>query len=175
MPPLRPLTLLLALTVLGTALAAPLQSRYTSLAESDCRLVSLDQESGSSAQLCPGLAGYGVLAQEGDLRQSLTLTSPDGRRWDLNMWSDGFSSLGPRIEWRGQLRAGRFVPASLIVRLNVSQNPEHPERTTPTLWVGKITPRAVCVTARISVSRSMNALARQAADRAPSQPCLKVP
>lgn len=163
-----------ALLATGAALAAPQESRYSSLAPSDCRTLSVDQESESSTQRCPGLGGYSLLVEEGDLRQSLTVVAPGGQRSALNLWTGGFSHLGERAEWRGELRAGRFVPTALIVRLTESVDPARPERVRSSLVVAKLGATS-CLSARIPPGPQMNALARAAADRAAVQPCLKRP
>jgi hypothetical protein len=148
-----------------------INSVYTSL--SDCRLIEVDEEeAGGSTSRCPGVAGYALKVMEGDLRMSINIITPDGKEHELNYWSvitHGFSSLGPRAEWRMQGKR----PIALIVRVNVSENPEYPERTTSYLAVAKITPAEKCVTDRIGPVPDANTAARAAADRSAGRTCLK--
>jgi hypothetical protein len=146
-------------------------SVYTSLAEADCRVIEVDEESESSVSRCPGAAGYALKVLEGDLRQSIDVITPDGKEHPLNYWSvvsGGFSTVGPRAEWR--MRGGR--PIALIVRVNASENPEDATRITSYLAVARIAPGPVCVTDRIAPTAEANAAARAAADRSAGRPCL---
>lgn len=148
-----------------------ISSVYTSLAEKDCRVVEVEEETGSSSSRCPGTAGYALNAHDGDARVSIDVVAPDGKVHELNYWgviTHGFSSPGPRAEWR--MRGGR--PIALIVRVNASEDPENAERTTSYLAVAKITPRETCVTDRIGPSPTANEQARAAADRSAGRPCL---
>ncbi|HEU4886022.1 MAG TPA: hypothetical protein VFT45_27540 [Longimicrobium sp.] len=147
-----------------------ISSVYTSL-EKDCRLIEVDEESESSAQRCPGTAGYELKVMEGDLRMSIDIITPDGQPHELNYWSvitSGFSSLGPRAEWR--MRGGR--PIALIVRVNASENPENASQLTSYLAVAKITPREICVTDRIAPAPNANEAARAAADSSAGRTCI---
>jgi hypothetical protein len=149
-----------------------ISSVYTSLAQADCRVTEVDEESESSVSRCPGAAGYALEALEGDLRQSIDVITPDGKEHELNYWSvitGGFSTLGPRAEWR--MRGGR--PIALIVRVNASEDPEDATRLTSYLAVAKLTPAEICVTDRIPPSPTANEAARAAADASAGRPCLK--
>lgn len=147
-----------------------ISSVYTSLAGVDCRVIEIDEESESSVSRCPGVAGHVLKVLEGDLRMSIDIVTPDGREHPLNYWSvvtSGFSSLGPRAEWR--MRGEQ--PTALIVRVNASEDPERPERTTSYLAVAKITPTGICVTDRIAPAPNANEAAQRAADASASRPC----
>jgi hypothetical protein len=79
-------------------------SVYTSLAEKQCRAIkSSDAEARDYEARCRGAAGYSLLVTEGDLRQNVTVVTPTGAKHSLDLWqvvSGGFSSVGPRAEWR---------------------------------------------------------------------------
>ena len=52
---------------------------------------------------CRGVAGYTLLLSEGDLRQNIIVVTPQGAKHSLELWdvvSGGFSSVGPKAEWR---------------------------------------------------------------------------
>jgi hypothetical protein len=147
-----------------------ISSVYTSL-EQGCRMIEVDEEAGGSTQRCPGTAGYALKVMEGDLRMSIDVITPDGKAHELSYWSvitHGFSSLGPRAEWR--MRGGR--PIALIVRVNASENPEDSSQLTSYLAVAKITPQEICVTDRISPAPNANEVARAAADRSAGRGCV---
>jgi hypothetical protein len=148
-----------------------ISSVYTSLAQADCRVIQVDEESERSVSRCPGVPGYALKVLEGDLRQSIDVITPDGKEHELNYWSvitGGFSTVGPRAEWR--MRGGR--PIALIVRVNASENPEDASQLTSYLAVARIAPGPVCVTDRIAPTAEANVAARAAADRSAGRACL---
>jgi hypothetical protein len=162
----------LALT-LASAAGAQVSSVYTALSGESCRMVRLDEETASSTQRCPGARGFSVLVHDDDARMSLDVQPPAGQAQALDFWqvvTHGFSSLGPRVEWR---IVGRRVSA-LIVRLNASEDPERPTVTTSYLVVAKPVRGRWCVTDRIAPSADANARARRAAD-APGGRCRTEP
>ena len=168
---LLPIWILAGLT---TVLGQTIQSVYTSLEEKNCR--KLKSDSADYLGRCPGFAGYTVLVSEGDLRQNITIVTPRGTKHSLDLWtvvSGGFSSLGPRAEWRASRQKGKLVPVALIVRYNASENPSQPNKTTSYLAVSKITATEICVTDKISPGANANEAARRAADEAANKPCLK--
>jgi hypothetical protein len=151
-----------------------ISSVYTSLTEPDCRVIEIDEEAEGSVSRCPGPAGHELKALEGDLRQSINVITSDGKEHELNYWSvitGGFSSLGPRAEWR--MRGGR--PIALIVRVNASEDPVDSSRITSYLAVAKITPTEICVTDRIAPAADANEAARRAADASAGRPCRSEP
>src|SRR5688572_18924303 len=80
------------------------RSVYTSLEEKQCRTIksAMAGDDGYEAR-CPGTAGYTLLLSEGDLRQNITVVTPRGVKHSLDLWdviSGGFSSVGPKAEWR---------------------------------------------------------------------------
>ena len=163
---------LLVLLVLGCGVHASAQitSRYTDLDDQKCKTLELDEEGGGSYKgECAGVGGYKLHVLEGDLRQSVDIIDPAGKAHQLRFWEHfgGFSAVGPRAEWRIKNRQ----PIALIVRLNVSENPEKPETTTSYLIVSKITKTEACITDIIRPSRTQNAEARRAADNSASEPC----
>ena len=121
---------------------------------------------------CRGVAGYTLLVSEGDLRQNVTIITPNGAKHSLDLWdviSGGFSSVGPKAEWR----ISKQKPAALIIRYNASEDPEQPNKLTSYLAVTKITPNEICVTDKIPPGARANEDARRAADESANKPCLK--
>jgi hypothetical protein len=150
-----------------------IRSIYTSLAETDCRLVERDEETGATSSRCPGAAGYALMVHDYDARMTVDVVAP-GRRTHRLRYSgvitSAFSSLGPRAEWRMQ----KGEPSALIVRVNAFENPDAPDRATSYLAVAKITVRETCVTDRIPpTTPNANEAARRAADQAASRPCMR--
>jgi hypothetical protein len=152
-----------------------LTSVYTSTSGRSCRTIQYLKETGDIVQSCPGVGGYRLEVADSDSRQSVTVVSPSGKKSDLNYWNvitHGFSSLGDKAEWRVQKTSGKVTPVALIIRVNASENPEAPEKTTSYLAVAKVTPQQSCVTDRIAPSATANEEARRAADSATQKPCL---
>lgn len=174
---LRPMiTLQATLLLLPTlAQAAPNTSIYTSLATNNCKtLESHVDEGGWYKGRCKGVAGYSLILSEGDLRQTLDVVSPNGKKSPLELWqvvSSGFSSLSNKAEWRIHTVAGKAKPIALIVRYNVNDNPEKPEQTTSYLVVSRIGANSSCVTDVVKPSANTNRQARQLADQAASKNC----
>jgi hypothetical protein len=159
----------------GTAAAQTNESRYTSLEEKQCRKIKTP-EVGDYEGRCRGVAGYALLVTEGDLRQNITVITPKGAKHSLDLWdviSSGFSSVGPKAEWRMARQNGKLSPVALIIRYNASEDPEHPEKRSSYLAVSKITATEICVTDKILPGPKANEDARRAADTAATKPCLK--
>jgi hypothetical protein len=156
--------------------AAPITSMYTATSGKGCRTIRTFKETGDSEWRCPGVAGYQLEVAEGDLRMNIQVVAPNGKKSDLNYWgviTSAFSSLGDKAEWRVQKINGKTIPIALIVRVNASENPEAPEKTTSYLAVAKITPGKTCVTDKIGPSATANEEARRAADSAANKRCLE--
>lgn len=158
-----------------TTTAQTNRSVYTPLGEKQCRTIKSAEagDDGYEAR-CRGTAGYTLLLSEGDLRQNITVITPKGAKHSLDLWtvvSGAFSSLGPKAEWRIDKTS---TPVALILRYNVSENPDKPEKLTSYLAVTKITPTEICVTEKISPGPTANEDARRAADASSTKPCLKV-
>lgn len=152
------------------------RSVYTPLGEKQCRPIKSAEagDDGYEAR-CRGTAGYTLLLSEGDLRQNITVITPQGKQHSLDLWtvvSGGFSSLGPKAEWRIDKAS---APVALILRYNASEDPDKPDKRTSYLAVTKITPKEICVTDKISPGPTANEDARRAADASSTKPCLKVP
>lgn len=166
----------LFLLLMGSTSAQSSQSVYTSLEEKSCKTVSIDRESESRVQSCPAIAGYKLQVLEGDLRASINVIAPGGKKHELDFWSvvtSAFSSLGPKAEWRVVKKAGKQVPVALIVRVNASEDPDNPNKITSYLAVTKITADKICVTDKIKPGATQNAEARLAADSAATKQCLE--
>ena len=172
--------LFIAAFLLACAAAAAgqsIQSMYTALGAKQCRTVK-NAEAGDDGYegRCRGVAGYTLLLSEGDLRQNITVITPKGAKHSLDLWdviSGGFSSVGPKAEWRMTTRNGKPAPVALIIRYNASEDPEAPNKQNSYLAVSKITPTEICVTDKILPGPKANEDARRAADTAATKPCLK--
>jgi hypothetical protein len=172
--------LFIAAFLLGGAITTAGQSNqsvYTSLGEKQCRTIKTAEAGDDGYEgRCRGVAGYTLLLSEGDLRQNITVITPKGAKHSLDLWdviSGGFSSLGPKAEWRMTTRNGKPVPVALIVRYNANEDPEAPTKQNSYLAVSKITATEICVTDKILPGPEANEDARRAADTAATKPCLK--
>ncbi len=170
-------TLLMCWALPLNALAAEIDSVYTDLGPEKCRTIEVVQDPmPSSLQRCPGIAGYRLLVADDDLRQTVTVISPDGKKHPLDLWhviTGAFSSVGSKAEWRIIKEKGKIVPVALIIRVNANEDLENPNRVRSYLAVAKITRREICVTDKISPGSTANQQARSAADSSAQKPCLK--
>jgi hypothetical protein len=152
-------------------------SVYTPLAEKQCKSIKgPDPQTNDYEGRCRGVAGYTLIVTEGDLRQNVIVVTPKGARHSLDLWdviSGGFSSVGPRAEWRMAQRDKKVVPVALIIRYNANEDPESPNKQSSYLAVTKITATEICVTDKIMPGAKANEDARSAADAAAAKPCLK--
>src|ERR1051325_4453515 len=163
-------TLLLATTAAGQSNT----SVYTSLEEKHCRPIK--SASADYEGRCRGVGGYALVLSEGDLRQNVTVVTKQGTKHSLDLWdvvSGGFSSLGPKAEWRMARQNGKLAPVALILRYNANEDPAQPTKRNSYLAVTKITPTEICVTDKIPPGPNANEDARRAADNATTRPCLK--
>ena len=168
-------TVALIVSVSASLRAQTNRSVYTSLDPKQCKNVRT-VESGDYEGRCPGVAGYSLLVVEGDLRQNITVITPQKKQHSLELWnvvSSAFSSLGPRAEWRVTKKGAKVVPHALIVRYNASEDVEHPDKLTSYLAVAKITSTSICVIEKIPPAANANEMARVAADSASDKPCLQ--
>ena len=168
----------LALLLLTCTIFANAQSNtsvYSSLSTKACRTIkSTSTEGGSYVGICPGVGGYKLQSEEGDLRQNIQVITPKGEKHSLDLWSvvgSSFSSLGDKAEWRVTKQKGKQLPVALIVRYNVA-NPEDSTKSVSWLAVAKITADKICVTDKIGPGANANVAARTAADSAGTKPCL---
>ena len=167
-------TLLCALT----ASAQSNRSVYTPIGEKQCREIKApksEPDDGFEAR-CRGVAGYSLIVSEGDLRQNIVVVTPKGEEHSLELWSvvsSGFSTVGPKAEWRLAVQGRKLVPVALIIRYNASEDATAPNKLMSYLAVAKITPTEICVTEKISPGPKANEEARRTADAASTKPCLK--
>jgi hypothetical protein len=166
------ITIAMVFALALTVSADSITSVYSSL--SGCKLVTKGIE--SSTQACVGVGGYNLRLEYGDMRDSITVISPNGKKYPLRfgeILSSGFSNVGEKAEWRVTYKNGKLVPIAFIVRFNASENPEDSSKSTSYLVVTKITPQKICVTDKIAPSRTANEEARRAADVSATKPCLQ--
>ena len=170
-------TLTLMLLSAATTLAQKNSSVYTPLSEKQCKTIKgPDSQTNDYEGRCKGVAGYTLIVTEGDLRQNVIVVTPKGAKHSLELWdviSGGFSSVGPKAEWRMANQKGKPTPVALIIRYNANEDPESPNKQSSYLAVAKITPTAICVTHKINPGPKANEEARAAADAAANKPCLK--
>ena len=153
-----------------------IESIYTDLAADKCKTVELNEDEAWSVQLCKGVAGYKLEVAEGDIRQTINVIYPNGKKHELKLWnvvSPAFSSVGKKAEWRVKKKNGKIMPIALIVRYNASENAKNPEETTSYLTVTKITKDKACVTDVVNPIKNANVKARKLADVSADKPCKK--
>ena len=152
------------------------ESIYTDLAEKSCKTLTVNEETQSSREVCPGVGGYKLEVLEDDLRQTIDVVAPNGKKSSLDLQSNvssAFSSLGAKAEWRVKRKGAKVTPFALIVRFNASEDPEDSTKKTSYLVVVKISPKGSCVTDVVNPSPDANAQAQRLADAAANKPCKK--
>lgn len=146
-------------------------SRYTSF--KDCILVKANEDEDWSSSHCAGMAGYDLQIDYGDARDDLVLLrrgKPPAKLGLIALGGGGFNALADTAEWRGVLGPTGFVPKHLIVRNNISEDPENSEKQTSILVV--IDLQQACVIAQVRPKAGQNEAAWAIAD-GPVRPCLK--
>lgn len=158
-----------------TASAQAVQSIYTDLSSEKCKTVKTEVEGAYAKLECPGIAGYKLILEDFDLRQTITVIAPGGSQHQLNLGNTGgFSHVGKKAEWRVRNVGGKSVPFALILRFNISENMNDSNKYTSYLTVSKITPGKICTTDnRIGPTGGANEAARRAADASADKPCIE--
>lgn len=173
--PLLVISIIMVAAATASAQGA-IQSAYTDLNKNCKTLERNDQEAGYLLERCAGVAGYKILIESGDDRSNIQVVRPNGSKHDLNfgqIGGGGFSSVGPRAEWRLKQEGGKLIPIALIVRFDVVTDPSNPAKTTSYLVVSKITPREVCRIGEVDPGPNANEAARRMADSSANTPCVK--
>lgn len=155
-----------------------IKSIYTDLSAEKCKTIeSNPDEGGSYRGECAGIGGYKLEVIEGDIRQTINVVTPDGDKYELNLWSivsPAFSSIGEKAEWRVVREGKKVKPIALIVRFNASEDAENPGKNTSYLVVSKITGKTACITDVVSPMKNANLKAQQLADASANKPCKTV-
>lgn len=145
------------------------ESEYTNLTSDRCIKQIDDKTTGAYTLNCSGTKGFRLLVHVDDERSSISVVGPDRKVFPLNFWdvvTSGFSSLGPKAEWRLAKKDGKSAPIGLIVRVNsVDQTDlDHPKQVSY-LAIAKVSKEMACVTSVIKAdSKESNIRARSDAD-----------
>jgi hypothetical protein len=161
---------LAAFAAASQANAQSIGSQYSSTAPKDCRMIGKPSElDGSTTRLCPGKAGFSVLINEDDLRETVSVgrsRAAAAREPAAQVWFGPFNSSWTTVEWR---TAGN-TPFAIIQRWLIADNSDRDARDRPRdkamLAVTRLPPGAVCHVAYVDVAANpdANELARKAAD-----------
>lgn len=140
-------------------------SVFTKLSMETCRILEENEEEGPYwLRRCPGHAKWQLDWSDSDLRQGLTLVSPDGREAELSLSDQvangAFNSLGETIEWRGDSAAN---PDALIARMNVANGVEPRLPDISRLVVVRLG-KSPCLIAVVEPGPNQNQRARDIAD-----------
>lgn len=149
-----------------------IESVYTNLTDKGCKTTEKNEEEEWITQVCDGVGGYKLEVFEGDLRSSINVIAPNGKKAELEFQkvSMNFSSLGEKAEWRVEKKDGKDVPTALIVRFNASKTDDE-TKSTSYLIVSKIAGEKSCITDVVKPSANANEEARKLADNAANKPC----
>lgn len=142
--------------------AAGVASRYTAL--TGCRVVrSSTEDVGFRLTRCGGVGGSALEVSTSDGRDDLAVVLPNRRTNRLNLTGNvgaGFGTIGRTAEWR--VRGRRAT--GLIIRYDVAEDANRPERPTSYLVVVGVSPTRACVIGKIAPGRDQNRSARRLAD-----------
>lgn len=150
-----------------------IESVYTDITPEKCKTTGENEQEEWRTQMCDGVGGYKLEVFEGDLRSSINVISPSGKKSELNFQANvsfNFSALGDKAEWRVQKKDGKNVPIALIVRLNASRDDDE-TKSDSFLTVSKINGDKACVTDVVKPIANANEEARKLADKAADKPC----
>jgi hypothetical protein len=158
--------------LISRAGAQTIGSFYTSTAPRDCRVSGAGNGVDDSAtRFCPGKAGLGVLVNEDDQRETVSVgrTRADAARQPAaQAWFGPFNSTTATVEWR----ALNGKPFAIIQRWHLDDIGDEDRSgrpiAKPMLVVTRLPPGPVCHVAYIDVKANpdANELARKAADEA---------
>jgi hypothetical protein len=145
---------------------------YTDITDKGCKTTDKNEEEEWMTQICQGVGGYKLEVFEGDLRSSINVVAPNGKKSELNFQqvSGAFSSLGEKAEWRVEKKDGKDVPTALIVRFNASKG-EDETKSDSYLIISKISPEKSCITDVVKPLANANEEARKLAESAAIKPC----
>lgn len=123
------------------AFAAEIDSVYTDLADTNCITIAKAPESDGgdwANKVCTGYAGYPVLLDYGDARDSVFYgfppTAENGRVWES---FDAFNSVSEKVEWRVRKDGDVIVPFASIQRWSVA-SPEDDEKDIEVLVIERV-------------------------------------
>jgi len=154
-----------------------IESIYTALDSKSCRKkIDKNDPNETPYQVCPGVAGYTLIVRLVEAgRQSIDVVNSAQRVFPLDFQevvTRHMSNLEGKAEWRVTRKNGKQVPIALIVRVQVREDNDNPEKVTGSYFaVAKITRNKVCVTDRILAGTQSEAEVRSAADSAQQRQC----
>jgi hypothetical protein len=161
-------------TIYAETIAA--RSIYSDLSGADCKPLDQNIETGASVRECQGPGGFRLLVLHDDDRSSVTIVTPEDKRFPLDFWNvvtHGFSDVGAKAEWRIKSQSGSVSPIGLVVRVNyLDQTNLARPKNKSVLAVAKITTNQACVVQIVTSTASANVHARKLADDSASQRCL---
>lgn len=167
------LILAAVLSAAGRQVAWHAETAYTSLENKSCKVETPPEDEEPSVAICPGVMGYALKVSFADARENLAVIDPSGGEHDLRLpelISAGFSTLGPRAEWRMLAAGGAKVPAALIVVFSAQAEDGSMKEYRA---VSKISPEGICLVAVIPPHSEQHGHAREAADKAAASKCLE--
>lgn len=145
---------------------------YTDLTEKGCKTTKKNEEEEWMTQICEGVGGYKLEVFEGDLRSSVNVIAPNGKKNELDFQqvSGAFSTLGDKAEWHIEKKDGKDVPTALIIRFNASKGDDDTKQDS-FLIVSKISAERSCITDVVKPIANANEEARKLAESAATKPC----
>jgi hypothetical protein len=171
--------ILACLLLLGIGLpaeAAAPQSRYTSIANKDCRFDPVGDQPGEAEdqlKTCPGLGGAKVLVNAFHASVRIGFAWPGKPKPKMVLPAVSAWGAGLKVEWRGITGAKGFEPYAATVRMKFREDDKPGEQQV--LAVMRVVRGEACLIGAVDVRANKDAyeLARGLADTAPGFDCAK--
>lgn len=152
-----------------------IDSVYSDLSPDKCETIESEMDGYYSLQKCKGAFGFDLEVSESDIRQTVNVVDPSGKKHELDLGgvvSRAFSYVGNKAEWRFRETDGQREPFALIIRFNASVDPNS-DKEASYLTVSKIAKDRICVTDVVKPIPNANVEARKLAEKAADKPCLE--
>ncbi len=157
--------------------AGAAQSRFTSIANKDCKFAPVGDEPGEDddqLKTCTGLGGTEVLVNALGTRLRIGFRWLKGNHprkitWAVEAWSAGFT-----VDWRGSGSGKGFAPYAAIIRMKF-QKKDMPAAGDQVLAVIRVQNGTACIMGAVDAGEHRNAhvVAHALADAAPAFVCGK--
>ena len=148
---------------------------WTYLTSEKCDRVTRLQN--NEFRMCPPVAGYQLLFGGNEASPRVIIVTPNRKRHVIHYWdvtSSNFISLDKEATWTlARYRSGKVIPLSVMLRVNI-QPDEFTRFRGPSTVITKLTPKQVCVVARVPVNSSQPAWVAGLSETAPRLKCVRL-
>lgn len=151
----------------------PIDFVWTDLSSRQCKRLKPD----SQFRACPPVAGYQLLFTGPEATPQIIIVTPDRKRHLLSYWdlkAGNFINLEKGVSWQlARSRSGKVTLLALMLKANIKQD-EFTRFQNPYTIVAKLTPKEVCVVARVPVNSTSSADLAAASTYARDKTCVEL-